>query len=319
MKKWLFSLLLLSFIPLVNALDTPSKTIALAPGWNVVSTPANLLDLTFSNGWEWITFTTLKNWSWQSVAATVKNIKPLDGFLVFNANSSTVNLYLWYKYSQSPTEAVVQKTLDYWWNLLGITTTSNPFNNIWSSATMTMDLTENTTNKLSSEYEVNVDWSTIANPELGEAYFVYVNQKDKLYGWTSNLGYTVVNDPVIVEPEDDPVIVEPEPDPEEPIAGEETLQIVKSEYTDWSTTWFEMYEAHSWVVLFSNDNVLNEPIDWIKFEVANSLVQQPITAIGFGCIANTQTIDDCETKILKSESDNAFKVWSEYLKVFKLK
>ena len=318
MKKWLFSLLLLSFIPLVNALDTPSKTIALAPGWNVVSTPANLLDLTFSNGWEWITFTTLKNWSWQSVAATVKNIKPLDGFLVFNANSSTVNLYLWYKYSQSPTEAVVQKTLDYWWNLLGITTTSNPFGNIWSSATMTMDLTENTTNKLSSEYEVNVDWSTIANPELGEAYFVYVNQKDKLYGWISSLGYTIVNDPVIVEPEDDPVIVEP--DPEEPIAGEEVINpIVRAEETDWTITRYYMFEAHSWVVFFVNNIAINNPIDWDNFEIMNTPNRQVITEIWFGCISNTQTINDCETRILKSESPDAFKVWPDELKVFKLK
>lgn len=190
MKK-LFSLLiwLLMFWAWAYAQD-----IQLNPGWNAISTPAYLSDLTFSNGWEWISFTTLKDWSWISVPALIENIKPLEGFMVYNANSSTVTLTLDYKENPTPAESIWQKQLSRWWNLLGITTTDDPFK--WIDATMFVDPT------LWWRYTVS-NW--IANPELGEAYFVFVSDWS-IYGWV-NTTEVAANEVV----EEQPEVVEPEP------------------------------------------------------------------------------------------------------------
>jgi hypothetical protein len=45
------------------------------------------------------------------VPALVDNIKPLDGFMVYNANSSTVTLTLDYKENPTPAESIWQKQL----------------------------------------------------------------------------------------------------------------------------------------------------------------------------------------------------------------
>ena len=174
-----------------------AQDIQLNPGWNAVSTPAYLSDLTFSNGWEWISFTTLKDWSWISVPATIDNIKPLDGFMVYNSNSSTVTLTLDYKTNPTPAESIWQKTLSRWWNLLGITITDDPFNGI--DATMFVDPT------VGWRYTVS-NW--IANPELGEAYFVFVSD-GSIYGWVNTTEVAMSNEPEVIEQE--PEVVEPEP------------------------------------------------------------------------------------------------------------
>lgn len=175
MKKLLSLVLGLLMLPLLTEASSSSQVITLSPWWNVMSTPAVLSSLEFSNGWEWISFSTLKEWSWVSVAATTNNIKPLDGFLVYNSNNNDVSLTLNFKESASPSDKIFQKDLELWWNLVWITTTQDPLKTI--SPVMEIDVTNHLTNK------VNSDYSNTINPELWEAYFVFIDKKDTIYGW----------------------------------------------------------------------------------------------------------------------------------------
>lgn len=110
-----------------------------------------------------------------------------------------------------------------------------------------------------------------------------------------------------------------EPINEELVSDEEIKPIVQSQATNWGTTKYNMFETHSWVVFFSDNKALNEPVNWNQIEIDNYDTIKWITEIWFWCVENTQTVNDCETKILKSEKPDAFKVWPEYLKVFKMK
>lgn len=234
MKK-LFSLLvwLLMFWTWAYAQD-----IQLNPGWNAVSTPAYLSDLTFSNGWEWISFTTLKDWSWISVPALTENIKPLEGFMVYNANSSTVTLTLDYKTDPTPAESIWQKQLSRWWNLLWITTTDDPFK--WIDATMFVDPT------LWWRYTVS-NW--ISNPELGEAYFVFVSDWS-IYGWVNTTEVAVNNEPEVIEQEPIQEVINQElkiassQSEEQTVSNTNLISIVKFrvKVSDWVSTisWFTL-------------------------------------------------------------------------------
>ena len=175
MKKLLSLVLGLLMLPLLTEASSSSQVITLSPWWNVMSTPAVLSSLEFSNGWEWISFSTLKEWSWISVAATTNNIKPLNGFLVYNSNNSDVLLTLNFKENSSPSDKIFQKDLELWWNLVWITTTQDPLKTI--SPVMEIDITDHLTNKVNSDYSNTID------PELWEAYFVFIDKKDTIYGW----------------------------------------------------------------------------------------------------------------------------------------
>lgn len=175
MKKLLSLVLGLLMLPLLTEASSSSQMITLSPWWNVMSTPAVLSSLEFSNGWEWISFSTLKEWSWVSVAATTDNIKPLDGFLVYNSNNNDVSLTLNFKENSSPSDKIFQKDLELWWNLVWITTTQDPLKTI--SPVMEIDVTDHLTNKVNSDYSNTID------PELWEAYFVFIDKKDTIYGW----------------------------------------------------------------------------------------------------------------------------------------
>jgi len=166
----------------------------LKPWWNVVSTPAILSWLSFSNQWEWISFSKLSNWTWISVPATVENIKPLEWFMVYSSNANNVTMILNYKTDVTPAEAILQRSLNVWWNFLWIVTTDSPFNNIWTPATMSVDFTDdgatNNLNKVNSNYAFNSTSSRIITPQLWEAYWIFVNQENALYWWI-NGGWTI--------------------------------------------------------------------------------------------------------------------------------
>lgn len=312
MKKLLAllaSTLVLAFVAVEASWLNPTKTITLSHWWNVVSTPAILTSIDFSNGWEGITFSKLDNWEWKSVAATVANIKPLEWFMVYNNNDSDVSMLLTYKEDVSPTQSILQKDLDYWWNLLWITTTESPFSNIWSAANMSIDITD-WTNKVWSSYIHNSTSSSVANPELGEAYFVYVNQQNGLYGWVNNIWTIVPQD----EPADEP----------EPVVIDADLAYVNSQVSDWSVTTYKFTLSRNtvqWLVFFVNDVALNDPIDineWTELEIFNKASTQKIDAVWYGCPEWTTQLSDCETQYLKSEFSDLFKVWISVLKVYKL-
>jgi len=309
MKKLLVllaSALVLAFVAVEASWLNPTKTITLSHWWNVVSTPAILSSIDFSNGWEGITFSKLDNWEWKSVAATVANIKPLEWFMVYNNNDSDVSMLLTYKEDVSPAQSILQKDLDYWWNLLWITTTESPFSNIWSAASMSIDMTD-WTNKVWSSYIHNSTSSSVANPELGEAYFVYVNQQNGLYGWINNV-WTVIEDIPAEEPVDDVT---------------KDLAYVTSMVSDWAETTytFKAWLTNTNIVLFTSEKALNEPItveDWTTLLVANWFTTENVVEIWYNCIEWTTTSNDCEKVIKKSEHKDFFKVWQSYLKVYKV-
>lgn len=270
-----------------------AQDIQLNPGWNAVSTPAYLSNLTFSNGWEWISFITLKDWSWISVPATVDNIKPLDGFMVYNANSSTVTLTLDYKTNPTPAESIWQKQLSRWWNLLWITTTDDPFNGI--DATMYVDPT------IGWRYTVS-NW--IINPELGEAYFVFVSD-GSIYGWVNAIEEEAWADESIQEP---------------------TINVwyIKAwwHWLDETMFRFHVDEPLTWLVLFSNSWALNDPTtiqSWDILTIEDKPKSQMIQAIWYWCPINPKSVDDCNIQIKKSNTPEAFIINGYDAKVFYMK
>ncbi len=149
--------------------------------WNVVSTPALLSDITFSNWWDGLSFFTLKSGQRVSVVPSADTIKPLDWFLVNNAGD-TVDMTLFYKNDVSPMESIFQKNLDLGWNLLGITTTADPFSNIAWNFSMTVDFTMGSRNRnlVVPHYALSI------LPEYGEAYWLFVTWSQAIYWWVNN-------------------------------------------------------------------------------------------------------------------------------------
>ena len=168
--------------------------ITLYPWWNVVSTPYILSSLSFSNNWNWISFSKLQNWQWVDVVANTTNIKPLEWFMVYNNNSENVTLTLTRKTDVEPTAVTLQKNLNYWWDLLWITTTNSPFSNIWTPAVMSLDFTSDwTTNNRNKviqwgNYATNHTSSNVNGLQLWEAYWIFINQQNAVYWWVNGWG-----------------------------------------------------------------------------------------------------------------------------------
>ena len=194
MKKLYLLLAMLLAFAWISFADSPYKMMTLYPGWNVVSTPAILSWIMFSNWWEWINFSKLSSWQWISVPATIENITPLNWFMVYNNNSGNVSMVLHYK-NIAPTEAFLQRNLNYWWDFLWIVTTNSPFSNIWNVATMSVDFTNNggtnNLNKVNTNYIWNSTSSSIDNPELWEAYWIFINQENAVYWAINNWGIEI--------------------------------------------------------------------------------------------------------------------------------
>jgi len=184
-KKLLLALLaLLWTIWTYSFADTTWMTITLTPWWNVISTPALLSNVSFSNGWNGITFSKLESWQWVSVVPNTSELIPLEGFLVRNTNNSTVDMTLSFR-DTTPSEDMLSKNITAWWNLLWITTLNDPFYSI--TPKLYLDFTSNFQVNLFNTININyVAWNgTVPTPEYWEAYWIFVSS-NSLYGWSNN-------------------------------------------------------------------------------------------------------------------------------------
>ncbi len=192
LSKLFLSIFALSlwFMGAYSHADATWMTITLTPWWNVVSTPALLSNISFSNWGDGISFSKLGSGLRVSIVPSIETLKPLEWFLVENTNSSDVDMILTYSDNVPPAEAIFQKNLDLWRNFLGITTNVNPFNNIVWNVNMTMDFTysssENLLNSVNSSYAWNQNSSTIVSPQYWEAYWAFVTSNNAIYWWINN-------------------------------------------------------------------------------------------------------------------------------------
>ena len=196
MKRFIFCVLVFLCMGLsITFADSPYKNITLYPWWNVVSTPAILSSIEFLDGESWISFSKMENGTRINVPANATNIKPLEWYLVNNSNNTNKLITLMYKTWVTPAESMLQKTLHLWWNLLWITTVNNPFSHI-SWANMSVDFTNNGTSNLRNKVNTNYTWnstsSNINNPQLWEAYWIFVNQNNVIY-WGINNWWVVID------------------------------------------------------------------------------------------------------------------------------
>lgn len=159
---------------------TVDRTVTLKSGWNVFSTPQVLSSLSFSNGTAaWLSFYKLEGWVWAGTTVTpnTTNIKPLEGFIVYNSNSSSVQAYLTYSTGLTPAQKIFQKSLSAGWNVVWITTTSAPLTTIGTPATASVDFTNGGAklNEVDSTF-ATTNWNVnVATPELWEAYWVFMS------------------------------------------------------------------------------------------------------------------------------------------------
>jgi len=188
MKKLIILLLLfVSFIGVSFA----DKTIVLNPWWNVFSTPRLLSWIQFSGSSAGVIFYRLHWQSWQQIIPNIVNIKPLEWFIVNNSNSNNVVMKLIYKTGLNPMQTLFRKPLNVGRNLLWITTTTNPFANIGNGAVMSVDFTKsnssNLLNWVNSGFTINSSSSSVNNPELWEAYGIFVNSLWAIYGGSQSI------------------------------------------------------------------------------------------------------------------------------------
>lgn len=181
----------------------PNKQeITLKPWLNTFSTPAVLKSISFSNGWENISFAKMENGKWKALAINGgtfdKVIRPLEWFIIRNSNSEDVTMTIEYDTDIDINDALHQKQLDAWRNFLGITKTNNPFGSIANAVAMDIiDFTAWNSNK--------IDLSKLRDATsfmLWKAYGVFVNNSNWIYGWRNNqegLGDLVDCDDVAIQ------------------------------------------------------------------------------------------------------------------------
>lgn len=156
------------------------RTVTLKSGWNVFSTPQVLSSISFSN-WTavWLSFYKLEGWIWAGTTVTpnTTNIKPLEWFIVYNANSSSVQAYLTYSTGLTPAQKIFQKSLSAGWNVVWISTTTAPLTTIGSAATASVDFTNGAAklNEVNSSFATTNGNVNVATPELWEAYWVFMS------------------------------------------------------------------------------------------------------------------------------------------------
>lgn len=165
------------------------STITLKPWLNTFSTPAILKSISFSNGWNNISFAKMEKGQWKSLAINGgtfdKIIRPLEWFIIRNSNSTDVIMTIEYDTDNSDS-LLISKNLDAGWNFLWVTTTNEPFRNIArTAATMIFDLTNWSTTNL---IQLGKTFVNAANYMLWKAYAVFVNSSDWIYWWTNNYG-----------------------------------------------------------------------------------------------------------------------------------
>ncbi|MFA5917643.1 MAG: hypothetical protein WC850_05420 [Candidatus Gracilibacteria bacterium] len=200
MKKLLLGIFLFFITSSVFATD---NVITIGKGWSVFSTPKILSDISFSNTDYFnvtpnptgagLTFYTLENGVWQSVAVSPTTIKPLNGYMVYNSTQYAIFANLNYKGGVTPGESLFSKTLNAGWNLLGVTSQYIPFSTIGQNATMGVDFTYSKANgngayNIVSDYNTYIGNSYIANiaTTLGESYGIFMSQSG-VYGGNQSL------------------------------------------------------------------------------------------------------------------------------------
>ena len=162
------------------------KVIKLKPWLNTFSTPAILKSISFWNGWNNISFSSMKKWERKAMAVNSTNVKttvkPLEGYIIRNSNSSDVTMTIEYDTDNSDS-LTLSKNLDAWWNFLWITTINSPFNDIANTtATMILDLTDWSTNYI----QIGKTFLEASTFMLWKAYAVFVNNSDWIYGGINN-------------------------------------------------------------------------------------------------------------------------------------
>ncbi len=163
------------------------KVIKLKPWLNTFSTPAILKSISFWNGWNNISFSSMKKWERKAMAVNSTNVKttvkPLEGYIIRNSNSSDVTMTIEYDTDNSDS-LTLSKNLDAWWNFLWITKRNNPFNDIANTtATMVLDLTDWWSTNYIQIGKTFLEASTFM---LWKAYAVFVNNSDWIYGGVNN-------------------------------------------------------------------------------------------------------------------------------------
>ena len=206
-KKYLFGVLCCWFLALIGTLffsrwnadsildylDNTGLTwmrINLTTWWNVVSTPALVSSVSFSNWWDGINFFEMENWSWAPIIPSLNIFKPLEWFLVQNSTDGDVEMVLNYKETTDPTESIFQKSLSLWWNLVWVTTNVNPLNHIAWVFSMALNLTDDWwndyVNHVWAHFNINTNNPTVLySPEFWEAYWVFVTSNNAVYGWVN--------------------------------------------------------------------------------------------------------------------------------------
>lgn len=189
MKRFLLTIIALVtlWITFINASDVTETSITLSPWLNVISTPAILKWISFSNSGDNISFAALQNHKRQPITINNNNARsvftPLTWFIVRNDTTENVTITLSYDTNIDESEIFLEKELDDWRNLLWITTESNPFENIANAtATTILDLTNWAKNN-------KVTWSTFQLAKwfsVWKAYWVFINQSSWLYWWRNN-------------------------------------------------------------------------------------------------------------------------------------
>ena len=286
------------------------KIIKLAPGWNVVSTPWALSSITYSNGWWGLSFFKLEGGQWQSVVWDTTNIKPLVGFLVNNSNSEEVIMSLHYS-PQTPMWALLTNYVTKWWNLLWITSTTNPLP--WGPyVDFTHNWTTNLLNKVNDNYSTYYYENTfnynVSYPQIWEAYWSYINSNKYEYAWVNNpisdslsckVNYSTkkaTNQDVIVFLDD--------------CTAWETI-------TNWSSYTF----TSNWTHIFEYDDVywnhwtLSVTVDWIDKDWVECswVVYSPTTPTNTSVVG---TLTWCNKPISWTKSHSFTENW-EYTLVYK--
>lgn len=111
--------------------------------------------------------------------------------MVKNTNPGAIYVNLEFKQGLAPSEMLFSKTVSTGWNLLGVTTESNPFGTIGSNASMSVDFTEisngssNLRNKINTSFRSTSGNATVANPQIGESYAVFLSATGT-YGGSQN-------------------------------------------------------------------------------------------------------------------------------------
>ncbi len=185
---WFILVSIIGFVTYINPVSAISITtststgqvVTLSPGWNTFSTPKVLDNLTFQSGGTGLFFYSLSSTWWSIVNPNITTIKPLEWYIVNNSNSGTRDISLSYKTNLSPLEMIFQKSLHSGWNIVGITSNSNPFTSINSNVWMGLDFTKtsdgitNYNNKVANTFYTTTGNANLNSFLLGESYGLFL-------------------------------------------------------------------------------------------------------------------------------------------------